>query len=40
MSAGVDDAEEMKQLSIRMTEIAQLIEKKENRWLELSEIEG
>ncbi|MFD1551201.1 ABC transporter ATP-binding protein [Putridiphycobacter roseus] len=40
MTAGVDDAEEMKQLSIRMTEIAQLIESKENRWLELSEIEG
>ncbi|MFK8037321.1 MAG: ABC-F family ATP-binding cassette domain-containing protein [Crocinitomicaceae bacterium] len=37
MNAGIDNPEEMKTLSIRMTEIAQLIDNKEMRWLELSE---
>ena len=37
LNEGVTDSEEMKTLSLRMSEIAQLIEDKENRWLELSE---
>lgn len=37
MNAGIDDAEEMKVLSLRLSEIAQLIDDKEMRWLELSE---
>jgi ATP-binding cassette subfamily F protein uup len=38
LNTGVDDAEQMKKLSLRMTEIAQLIDTKEMRWLELSEL--
>ena len=37
MNSGITDTEEIKKLSIRMTEIATLLETKENRWLELSE---
>ena len=37
MNAGITDTEEMKILSLRMSEIANLLEVKENRWLELSE---
>ncbi len=37
LNAGITDTEQMKTLSLRMSEIAQELEKKENRWLELSE---
>ena len=37
MNSGITDTEEIKKLSLRMSEIANLIETKENRWLELSE---
>jgi len=37
LSTGIEDAEEMKKMSLRMTEIVQLIDEKETRWLELSE---
>ncbi len=37
LNDGVSDAEEMKTLSLRMSEIANELEIKENRWLELSE---
>lgn len=38
MNIGVEDAEEMKTMSLRMSEISQLIDDKEMRWLELSEL--
>jgi ATP-binding cassette subfamily F protein uup len=37
LSAGITDTEKMKEVSLKMTKIAQEIEQKENRWLELSE---
>lgn len=37
MNSGITDTEEIKKLSMRMSEIANLLETKENRWLELSE---
>ena len=37
MNSGITDTEEIKKLSMRMSEIAKLLETKENRWLELSE---
>ncbi len=37
LNAGITDTEQMKTLSLRMSEIAQELEQKENRWLELSE---
>jgi len=37
LNVGVTDTEKIKSLSMRMSEIANLIEIKENRWLELSE---
>ncbi|MFK8045239.1 MAG: ABC-F family ATP-binding cassette domain-containing protein [Crocinitomicaceae bacterium] len=38
LNAGISDSEEMKKVSLRMAEIAQLIDDKEMRWLELSEL--
>lgn len=37
LNSGITDTEEMKKVSLRMSEIANLLETKENRWLELSE---
>lgn len=37
LNQGIDDQEEMKTVSMRLTEISQLVDDKENRWLELSE---
>jgi len=37
LNAGIDSSEDMKKVSLRMAEIAQLIDDKEMRWLELSE---
>jgi ATP-binding cassette subfamily F protein uup len=37
MNSGITDTEEIKKMSLRMSEIATLLETKENRWLELSE---
>ena len=37
LNEGISDTQKMKELSLRMSEIAQSLEQKENRWLELSE---
>jgi len=37
INSGIPDSEEMKIISLRMSEISKLIEQKENRWLILSE---
>jgi ATP-binding cassette subfamily F protein uup len=37
LNAGITDSEKMKQISLKMSEIAHTLEQKENRWLELSE---
>ena len=37
LNSGITDTEEIKKLSLRMSEIANLLETKENRWLVLSE---
>jgi len=37
LNTGITDTEKIKTLSMRMSEIANLLETKENRWLELSE---
>ena len=37
LNAGITDAEEMKKVSLRMSEISNLLATKEDRWLELSE---
>ena len=37
MNSGITDTDEIKKLCLRMSEIATLLETKENRWLELSE---
>ena len=37
LNAGIPDADEMKKVSLRMAEIAQFIDDKEMRWLELSD---
>lgn len=37
LNSGITDTEEIKKLSLRMSEISNLLETKENRWLELSE---
>jgi ATP-binding cassette subfamily F protein uup len=37
LNAGISEGEEMKKLSLRMSEVANLLAEKENRWLELSE---
>ncbi|MDX1349783.1 MAG: ATP-binding cassette domain-containing protein, partial [Putridiphycobacter sp.] len=38
LNSGIEDSEEMKKVSLRMAEIALLIDENEMRWLELSEL--
>ena len=38
LNSGIEDTEQMKMVSLRMAEINQLIDEKEMRWLELSEL--